>query len=110
MRILVAGDPRSIHTARFSALLRELGHEVHLFAVEWHYAQEEHLRDVTLHVPLAYEPGSNGVRVIGRHRWTAILCRQPSIRRAFAGILYRRQSPGRLHRAEQLARLADRLA
>src|SRR4051812_26203392 len=65
MRILVAGDPASIHTARFVELLVELGHEVHLVSVEWHYGQEEHLRSVTLHVALAYLPPANGIQVDG---------------------------------------------
>lgn len=110
MRILVAGDPRSIHTARFTSLLTELGHEVHLFSVELQYEQEEQLRDLTLHVPIAYQPGRNGVRVEGGCPWTAFFFRGPPVKRALSRLLYADAAPGRVRGAAGLARLADSLA
>ncbi|HLX79297.1 MAG TPA: glycosyltransferase family 4 protein [Burkholderiales bacterium] len=109
MRVLVAGDPRSIHTARFAELLAELGHEVHVFSVELHYAQEEHLRNVTLHVPVAYLPAENGNTVLGAYPWTAALCRPRLLRRVLERALYADAIPGRTRRGADLARLIGEL-
>lgn len=109
MRILVAGDPRSIHTARFAALLVELGHEVHVFSVELHYAQEEHLRNVTLHVPIAYLPPQNGNKVLGAHSWTAALARNRLARRVLDRVLYADAAPGKTRRGAALERLIGEL-
>jgi hypothetical protein len=64
VRILIAGDPASIHTARFVGLLQELGHEVHLFQSARHYAQNELLRETTVYVDHPIEPPKNGNRIV----------------------------------------------
>jgi len=104
MRVLVAGDPRSIHAACFAALLRELGHEVHLFAIELQYEQEEHLRDVVLHVPLAYRGALNGNRIEGRAAWLAGLCRAEPAHHTLSHLLYCLAAPGRVCGVGRLAR------
>jgi glycosyltransferase involved in cell wall biosynthesis len=109
MRVLVAGDPRSIHTARFVELLAELGHEVHVFSVELHYAQEEHLRNVTLHVPVAYLPAENGNTVLGNWPWMAALSRNRLLRRVVERALNARAVPGSTRRGADLARLIREL-
>lgn len=112
MRVLVCADPRSIHASRFVAMLCELGHEVHMFSAEWHYAQEASLRGVVLHVPLACFPGHSGVRVEGEYpKWSAIvrlLCTFRPFKRAVARLLYALFAPGRVTRAESFAALAAR--
>ena len=104
MRLLVAGDPRSIHAARFAGLLQELGHEVHVFAVEPQYEQEEHLRGVTLHVALAYRRPAGGNRVAGPGAWLAPLCEPPVARRVVTQVLHRLSAPGRVRGAARLSR------
>jgi len=110
MRILVAGDPRSIHTARFATLLTDLRHDVHLFSVELDYRPDEQLRDVTLHVPLACWPTSAALRVQGAQPWTAGLCRTRLVRRVVAKALYSHGAPGKVWRERSFARLAESLA
>lgn len=110
MRILVAGDPRSIHTARFAALLVELGHDVHVFSVELDYQPEEQLKDVTLHVPLACLPPSEGVRVQGPLPWTRHLSRPRVLRRPVHRLLHAHAAPGKVWRARAFAGLAESLS
>ncbi len=109
MKLLVAGDPGSIHTSRFVELLTELGHAVHVFAVELHYTQDEHLRNVTLHVPIAYLPPQNDNRVSGAWPWLAMLCRSRLLRRALARVLYADAAPGKTRRGADFARLVGEL-
>ncbi len=103
MKVLVAGDPRSIHTARFVDLLQELGHEVHVYAVELQYEQEEHLQGVTLHVALAYRPAVNGNRIVGRGAWLARLCRSRLGFRVVSRALHALAKPGRVTGVGRLA-------
>lgn len=109
MKVLVVGDPRSIHTAKFARLLVELGHEVHVFSAELHYTQEEHLRGVTLHVPLAYERARPGNRVCGAMPWTAGPCSQALVKRVVGRLLYAHASPGKTGRGPALSRLVREL-
>ena len=110
MRLLVAGDPRSIHTARFIALLTELRHDVHLFSTELDYRPDEQLRDVTIHVPLACWPINAALRVEGAQHWTASLCRTRVVQRVVAKALYSHGAPGKVWRERSFARLAESLA
>ena len=96
MKVLVAGYPRSIHTARFAGLLQNLGHEVHVYCAETQYEQEEHLRNVTLHVALAYRPAVNGNRIVGRAAWLAPLCRSRLVHRVVSRILHALAEPGKV--------------
>lgn len=111
MRVLACADPRSIHAARFVAMLVELGHEVRMFSAEWHYALEASLRDVVLHVPLACFPGRDGVRVVGEHPAIAALargvCAIAPLKRIVARGLYAVAAPGRVTRAGSFAALAS---
>src|SRR5436853_233428 len=50
LKILVAGDPASIHANRFVNLLQEIGYEVRIFQSEHYYSQEEHLRNTVVYV------------------------------------------------------------
>lgn len=59
MRILVVGTMASIHTGRFVALLKDLGHEVRVFNQSADYAEEEHLRGVSAYVS-EVRPSKNG--------------------------------------------------
>ncbi|MDK3155393.1 hypothetical protein QPK87_02175 [Kamptonema cortianum] len=56
LNILIVGDPGSIHTARFALLLQEAGHRVHCFQSELYYSQDEHLRNLPLHVAYLDRP------------------------------------------------------
>ncbi len=60
IRILVAGDPASIHANRFVNLLQEIGYEVRVFQSEHYYWQEEHLRNSVLYVSAFNRPPDNG--------------------------------------------------
>lgn len=60
VKILVAGDPASIHTNRFVSLLQDLGHEVRVFQSEHSYLQEEHLRNTIVYISCFYAPPVNG--------------------------------------------------
>ncbi len=60
MKILVAGDPGSIHTNRFVSLLQEIGYEVRVFQSEYYYSQEEHLKDTVLYVDNFMSSPANG--------------------------------------------------
>jgi glycosyltransferase involved in cell wall biosynthesis len=103
MKVLVAGDPRSIHTARFVGLLQDLGHEVHVYSVEPQYEQEEHLRGVTLHVSLAYRTAENGNRIVGPGAWLAPLARSRLGHRVASRLLHALSAPGKLPFAGRLA-------
>lgn len=59
IKILVVGDPASIHANRFTSLLQEIGYEVRVFQSEHYYWQEEHLSDTTLYVSFADSPATN---------------------------------------------------
>lgn len=50
LKILVAGDPASIHANRFVNLLQEIGYDVRVFQSEHYYFQEEHLHDTVVYV------------------------------------------------------------
>jgi Glycosyltransferase len=60
LKILVVGDPASIHTNRFVGLLQEIGYDVRVFQSEIWYNQEEHLRGVVLYTAFPDEPPRNG--------------------------------------------------
>lgn len=110
MKILACADPRSIHAARFVAMLVELGHEVRMFSAEWHYALEASLRGVVLHVPLACFPGKSGVQVTGEYSALGVLARAACgfapLNRVLARGLYALAAPGRVARAASFATLA----
>jgi hypothetical protein len=63
MKILVVGDPNSIHTSRFVTVLQGLGHQIHVFQSETYYWQEEQLKDVDVYVSHPEEPPKNGNRI-----------------------------------------------
>jgi glycosyltransferase involved in cell wall biosynthesis len=50
LRILVISEARSIHAARFVALLREMGHETRLFHSDMAYFEEENLDETVLYI------------------------------------------------------------
>lgn len=60
LKILVAGDPGSIHANRFVALLQELGYDVRLFQSARHYWLEEHLHNTVVYVERFSSPPING--------------------------------------------------
>lgn len=60
IKILVAGDPGSIHTNRFVSLLQEIGYDVRVFQSENTYWQEEHLRNTVLYVSSFVASPENG--------------------------------------------------
>lgn len=64
MKILVAGDPASIHATRFVGLLKEIGHDVRVFACEMYYGQDEHLRETTLYVDHPMAPPGKGNKIV----------------------------------------------
>jgi glycosyltransferase involved in cell wall biosynthesis len=67
LKILVAGDPASIHATRFVSLLQDLGHDVRLFHSGYQYGLEEHLRDTVVYVGAFEGPvpqQGNSVRVV----------------------------------------------
>lgn len=70
IKILVVGDPGSIHTARFVSLLQEIGYYVEVFQSEFLYTQDEHLHQITLHVGFPYADGENGNIIKGHHPLT----------------------------------------
>ena len=56
LKVLVAGNPGSIHANRFVCLLQEIGYDVRVFQSEYHFVQEEHLRNTVVYVS-NIEPG-----------------------------------------------------
>lgn len=50
LKVLVVGDPASIHANRFVCLLQEIGYDVRVFQSEHYYSQEEHLRNTVVYV------------------------------------------------------------
>ncbi len=60
IKILVAGDPNSIHTARFVSLLQEIGYDVRVFQSEHWYLQDEHLRNAIIYVSNFFTAPLNG--------------------------------------------------
>lgn len=50
LKVLVAGDPVSIHATRFVCLLQEIGYDVRVFQSEYYFRQEEHLHDTVVYV------------------------------------------------------------
>lgn len=65
LKILVVGDPGSIHTAKFSSLLSEIGYHVEIFQSEYYYAQEENLHDTKIHVAVSYLLEQNNNQIFG---------------------------------------------
>jgi len=59
LKVLVAGDPGSIHATRFVNLLQEIGYDVRMFQSEHYYAQEEHLHDTVTYVSNFAHPGAS---------------------------------------------------
>lgn len=49
-KILVVGDPGSIHTARFVNLLQEIGYNIRIFQSEFISYQDEHLHNTVIYV------------------------------------------------------------
>jgi len=60
IKILVAGDPASIHTARFVSLLQEIGYDVRVFQSQNQYSQDEHLHNTIIYVSRFNEAAING--------------------------------------------------
>ena len=50
IKILVVGNPGSIHAARFVNLLQEIGYHVEIFQSEISYDQDEHLKNMVIHI------------------------------------------------------------
>jgi len=63
IKILVVGDPRSIHANRFVELLQELNYDVRVFQSAYEYSLEEHLRDAVVYVDHFTAPPANGNRL-----------------------------------------------
>ena len=64
IKILVVGDPGSIHTARFVSLLQEMGHDIRIFQSEKYYIQDEHLKNITIYVDTITQPRINNNKII----------------------------------------------
>jgi glycosyltransferase involved in cell wall biosynthesis len=64
-KILIVGDPGSIHTARFSYLLTEIGYRVEIFHSEFYYAQDENLKNTKIYVSIPCFQGQNRNEIIG---------------------------------------------
>lgn len=60
IKIIVVGDPGSIHTAHFVNLLHELRYRVKIFQCEYSYCQNEFLKNTTLNVAFPYNEAVNG--------------------------------------------------
>lgn len=60
VKILVVGNPASIHTSRFVSLLQEIGYDVRVFQSEHWYAQDEHLHNAIVYVSRFIELPENG--------------------------------------------------
>jgi glycosyltransferase involved in cell wall biosynthesis len=56
LKVLVAGDPASIHANRFVCLLQEIGYDVRMFQSAHYFVQEEHLRNTIVYIS-NIEPG-----------------------------------------------------
>lgn len=52
IKVLVVGEPASIHANRFIRLLQEIGYQVRLFPVGPLYFIEEHLNNISVYSPL----------------------------------------------------------
>lgn len=65
LKVLVVGDPASIHATRFVNLLQEIGYDVRMFQGEHYYAQEEHLHDTVTYVSNFAHPHASGPPVRG---------------------------------------------
>jgi glycosyltransferase involved in cell wall biosynthesis len=63
IRILVAGDPASIHTTRFVSLLQEIGYDVRIFQSEYRCWIDEHLHNTTIYVAGADSKSVNGNKI-----------------------------------------------
>ena len=50
IKILVAGDPASIHANRFIEILQELNYSICIFACEEYYLQEEHIKNAKIFI------------------------------------------------------------
>lgn len=60
IKILIAGDPGSIHTSRFVSLLQEIGYNIRVFQSEHQYLQDEHLHNVIIYVSRFFGLPKNG--------------------------------------------------
>lgn len=67
LRILVVGDPASIHATRFLSLLQEIGYDARLYQCEHYYWQEEHLHDSVVYVSYIDQPACRGNVLKARH-------------------------------------------
>lgn len=67
LKILVVGDPASIHATRFLSLLQEIGYDTRLYQCEHYYWQEEHLRDSKVYVSFIDQPAYNGNLLEAQH-------------------------------------------
>jgi len=64
IKILVVGDPGSIHAAKFTSLLEEIGYEVRIFQSEFYYDQDEHLKNTLIYVAFPAQPAINHNKII----------------------------------------------
>lgn len=60
IKILVVGDPASIHASRFVSLLQEIGYEVRVFQSQHAYLQDEHLKNTIIYVSYFSARPENG--------------------------------------------------
>jgi glycosyltransferase involved in cell wall biosynthesis len=65
IKIVIVGDPGSIHAARFVGLLQEIGYEIILFHSGFVYRQDEHLKNTKLFVAFPFQLPRNGNRIKG---------------------------------------------
>lgn len=68
IKILIVGDPSSIHTARFTNLLQEIGFDVRIYQNEFSCLQEEHLNNTSIYVPFPVFPEINNNKFISNLR------------------------------------------
>lgn len=74
IKILVVGNPESIHAARFVNLLQEIGYHVEIFHSEYLYNIDEHLKNTIIHVAFPYKkPSNNNILKGYRHIFDLIV-------------------------------------
>jgi glycosyltransferase involved in cell wall biosynthesis len=108
LRILIVGDPNSIHTSRFVGLLQELDHDVHVFQSEHYYWQEEQLNNVDIYVSHPEEAPKQGNRLIVT--WPAFFEVREAKLFAEAIAAWSKHANAQRPREAELARVIQRIA
>jgi glycosyltransferase involved in cell wall biosynthesis len=108
LRILIVGDPNSIHTSRFIGLLQELDHDVHIFQSEQYYWQEEQLNNVNIYVSHPEEAPKRNNRLIVT--WPAFFEVREAKPFAEAIAAWSKHANAQRPREAELARVIQRIA